>query len=94
MEAIDNNKYEPTEELPISESKAENPVVTDSPNAATEPTVPKIVNIPKSSDIPSEINIVADLINNHLVQGFIMAEILGCPKGKKMRGNNVWNSRF
>jgi len=94
MEAVDSNKSEPIEELPISEDKAENPVVPDSLTTPTKPAVSRNVNMPKSPDVPNEMNIVADLINNHLVQGFIMAEILGCPKGKKTRGNTIWNSRF
>lgn len=51
-------------------------------------------SLSKNINVPKEINIVVDLINNNLVQGIIMSEILGPPKAKKSRGNTIWNSRF
>lgn len=38
--------------------------------------------------------VLANLNSDSLVQGFILAEILGKPKAKMQRGSYRWNSRF
>lgn len=38
--------------------------------------------------------VLANLNSDSLVQGFILAEILGKPKAKIQRGSYRWNSRF
>jgi hypothetical protein len=39
-------------------------------------------------------SIVNGIDNSKLIQGIILSEILGAPKARKRRGNNIWNSRF
>ncbi len=82
MEEIDNIKSESAKELPLSADKAENR------------DTPKNLNESRNPNSPNQINLVADLINNNLMQGFIMSQILESPKAKKQRGNTIWNSRF
>jgi len=96
MEELDDIKSEANDELSLSET-TDVPKNLDLPKALNAPKnleISKNSSAFKSPNDANEINLVVDLINNNLVQGFIMSEILGCPKGKKRRGNSIWNSRF
>jgi hypothetical protein len=108
MEEMDDIKSEANNELSLSETTdvPENLDLSTALNAPKNPDISQNFGTTKNPDTSqnsdafknpneaNEINLVVDLVNNNLVQGFIMSEILGYPKGKKRRGNSIWNSRF
>ncbi len=110
LKAIAGEMIKSNSNFAVSENSSENsttpedlatvqaiPKKTDAPSNSgvlNNLSASKNLGVSKNTNVPNEINIVSDLINNNLVQGFIMSEILGSPKAKKSRGNTIWKSRF